>query len=305
MKKKKTKLGVAYGMGVDSTAVIVGLVSRGIRPDYILFADIGAEKEATYEYLPIIQAYLKKNGFPPVTVVKYTPKFAPYTTLEGNMVMNATLPGATFGMASCTVKFKIVPQEKWEKKKGFGSIRKAIGFDATEGYRKIRASNKAHTGNDGYEYWYPLIEWGWDREECKAQIRAAGLPVPVKSACIFCPNTKEDEFFDMTADERGRIVRVEVVAEPYNQKVQGLWRQPRKRDNRPGSITEYFLEQGISFTHPDDLPWIPLNPNCGKYKNGHTFTGPHNELRLAELIGGCKCSQIENHFHAEIIKSLP
>ena len=124
MKKRKTnkktkrprklinpKLGIAYGMGVDSTALLVGLVARGIRPDYILFADIGAEKEATYEYLPIIQAYLKKNGFPPVTVVKYTPKFAPYTTLEGNMVMNATLPGAAFNLPSCTVKFKIIPQE--------------------------------------------------------------------------------------------------------------------------------------------------------------------------------------------------
>lgn len=31
---------VAYGIGVDSTAMLVGLHQRGIRPDLILFADM-------------------------------------------------------------------------------------------------------------------------------------------------------------------------------------------------------------------------------------------------------------------------
>ena len=51
-------LGVAYGLGVDSTAMLVGMVARGIRPDFILFADVGAEKQATYDFLPIMQRYL-------------------------------------------------------------------------------------------------------------------------------------------------------------------------------------------------------------------------------------------------------
>lgn len=36
----KTPLVVAYGMGVDSTALLVGLHQRGLRPDLILFADV-------------------------------------------------------------------------------------------------------------------------------------------------------------------------------------------------------------------------------------------------------------------------
>jgi hypothetical protein len=36
-------LSVSYGLGVDSTAVLVGLVQTGIRPDLIMFADVGAE----------------------------------------------------------------------------------------------------------------------------------------------------------------------------------------------------------------------------------------------------------------------
>ena len=35
---------VHYGAGVDSTAMLVGMAQRGITPDLILFADVGAEK---------------------------------------------------------------------------------------------------------------------------------------------------------------------------------------------------------------------------------------------------------------------
>lgn len=298
-------LGLAYGLGVDSTAIIVGFVQRGIRPDFILFADVGAEKASTYAYLPIIQKYLARHHFPPVTVVRYQPRFSPYTTIEGNMVMNGTLPGATFNRGSCTDKWKIKPQMKWEKENVRGRITKVIGFEAGEEYRQLRANDKVHSGHsDRYNYLYPLIEWGWNRDECKARIEEAGLPVSPKSSCIFCPNLKPDELHDLSPDELGRIVRIEVVAEPYNRKVEGLWRRSRKSDGRPGSITEYLVTKGIVFTHPDDLCWMPLNENCLKGKRGFTFDGPHQSLRLANLIGGCECAKVENHFHRELVEQL-
>ena len=34
---------------------------------------------------------------------------------------------------------------------------------------------------------YPLRDWGIDRAECGRIITAAGLPLPPKSACFFCP----------------------------------------------------------------------------------------------------------------------
>src|SRR4051812_38794674 len=61
---------VAYGMGVDSTAMLVGLWKNGERPDAILFADTGDEKPETYAYLPIVNEWLESVGFPRVTVVK-------------------------------------------------------------------------------------------------------------------------------------------------------------------------------------------------------------------------------------------
>lgn len=44
---------VLCGAGVNSTAMLVAMWRRAIRPDLILFADIGAEKPETYAYLPV------------------------------------------------------------------------------------------------------------------------------------------------------------------------------------------------------------------------------------------------------------
>lgn len=44
-----------------------------------------------------------------------------------------------------------------------------------------------------YENRYPLYEWGWDRAECVRVIERAGLPLPQKSSCFFCPSMKKKE----------------------------------------------------------------------------------------------------------------
>ena len=54
---------VAYGLGVDSTAMLIGLAHRGIRPDLILFADIGGEKPQTYLYASDLPAVASGRGF--------------------------------------------------------------------------------------------------------------------------------------------------------------------------------------------------------------------------------------------------
>ena len=58
---------VAYGMGVDSTAMLIGLSGIGMRPDLILFADVGGEKDETYAYQPIMDQFLESVGFPAIT----------------------------------------------------------------------------------------------------------------------------------------------------------------------------------------------------------------------------------------------
>jgi hypothetical protein len=88
---------VAYGLGVDGTAMLIEFARRGIRPDLILFADTRGEKPETYAYLPVIQDYLARVGFPGVVVVRYCPKRAAYHTLEGQCLHTGTLPSLAYG----------------------------------------------------------------------------------------------------------------------------------------------------------------------------------------------------------------
>jgi 3'-phosphoadenosine 5'-phosphosulfate sulfotransferase (PAPS reductase)/FAD synthetase len=88
---------VAYGLGVDSTAMLIELANRGIRPDLILFADTGAEKPETYQYREVIQPFLQRVGFPEVTTVHYQPTRAVYDTLEGQCLHTGTLPSLAYG----------------------------------------------------------------------------------------------------------------------------------------------------------------------------------------------------------------
>src|SRR4051812_9534237 len=87
-------LAVSYGMGVDSTAMLVEMVKRGIRPDLIQFADTGGELPATYAYRAHIDEYLAAHGFPTVTVVR---KRSKYASLYDNCIGNETLPSLAFG----------------------------------------------------------------------------------------------------------------------------------------------------------------------------------------------------------------
>ncbi len=44
---------VCWGMGQDSTGMLVGMWERGIKPKLIITADVGSERAETYEFRPI------------------------------------------------------------------------------------------------------------------------------------------------------------------------------------------------------------------------------------------------------------
>ena len=48
---------LAYGVGVDSTALLVELEARGEKPDLVITADTGVEKPETYDYQRMIAAF--------------------------------------------------------------------------------------------------------------------------------------------------------------------------------------------------------------------------------------------------------
>lgn len=95
---------VAYGAGVDSMAMLIGLRDRRISLDLILFADTGSEKPETYAYLPIAQDWLARNGMPPITVLKRRSPRAGDASLHGECLRKRVLPSLAYGGHSCSLK---------------------------------------------------------------------------------------------------------------------------------------------------------------------------------------------------------
>lgn len=203
---------VCNGLGVDSTAMLIALRNAGIRPDVITFADTGGEKPETLAHLEIMNAWCRRNGFPETTVVrKKTTDRVSYSDLAGNNTENETLPSLAFGMKSCSIKWKQGPQYQFimgckrgpnkcdphpvwadAQARGVKPV-KLIGYD--NGKADLRRSSKVSYEDANFEYRYPLQSLGWTRGDCVAAILAEGLPVPVKSACYFCPASQKWELF--------------------------------------------------------------------------------------------------------------
>lgn len=268
------------GLGVDSTAGLIGLKQRGIIPDLVLHAWVGSEKQQTYDYIPIRQSWLKRNGFPPLTFVKYECKdfkhWPPYATLEENLLTNCTLPSIAYGTHRCSSKWKISAQEAFLKRwtpalvawvKG-RKVRKVIGFDYSP--KEIKRSTGCSTyavqdeETDKYDIWFALQEWQWDRARCISEIKNEGEPVPVKSSCYFCTAMKPHEVDELGPDRWKRIVVIEARTRQkhldYAERkgwpkgvgvplTEGIWRKRvkgmRGATPKPGSMTEYIRQKGL------------------------------------------------------------
>lgn len=147
--------------------------------------------------------------------------------------------------------------EAGEERRTFAHVVKAIGLDATEEHRLTwartsppkgkRLSREAWLDRHYFCYWYPLLEWGYDREACQRIIAQAGLPVPIKSACFFCPASKKQEIVwlqEHHPELLNRALQMEQNAQAKLTSVKGLGRS---------YAWKAYLNQRIE---------LPLFPHC-------------------------------------------
>jgi hypothetical protein len=266
---------LSYGMGVDSTAVLIGWRCLGRRPDLIMFADVGSEHDSTYRYRAVIDDWLAAVGFPALTVVRYRPRHGRYTTLVEDCLVKGVLPSLAYGSKACSQKWKVEPQNaflrRWRPAIAAWSygqrLEHAIGYDA--GPKDMRRGGDcADTALERFTY--PLREWGWCRDRCKAEIASDellsaiagrhGIPaVPTKSACICCPSTQPHEVDEMAAREPvglAAALAVEAAALPTLKTLDGLWR--RNTRSRPGSWLAYAAAR-----HPAEKPLVASEVSAG------------------------------------------
>lgn len=227
--------------------MLVGMSERGIVPDAIVFADTGGEKPETYRFLEVMQKWVKSKFNQEIVIAKH-----PTDTLRDSCFRNGTLPSKAYGFPGCSVKFKHQLMEKYETFE-YGPdehIVKAIGYHVNE----TRRSDVEAKGR--YSYRYFLREWNWTQMDCVSAITRAGLPLPWKSACYFCPSSKPHEIIWLSKIHPALFadaVAMEQNAEAYHAVrgniTKGLGRQFSWQEI--ASLDDAALEQ---LPEPDQIP---------------------------------------------------
>jgi hypothetical protein len=199
---------VSYGGGTNSTAMLIAMILKGVKPDLILFADTGAELPETYQWVNTFSDWLLVEGFPIIEWVKYKQmgtsrqKFD-YSNLEEECLTKNMLPSKAYGYSTCSMKWKVQPVHKrikiyCKEKQITSTPRQLIGIHTGELSRLLDKTGSTRDFLfDGIRQEYPLIDWGLNQENCNALIRSVNLPVPSKSSCFFCPNRKISEIIEL------------------------------------------------------------------------------------------------------------
>lgn len=201
---------MAYGGGVNTMAALIEATRRGVKFTAIVMADPGHEWPQTHWYRDnIANPWLIEHGQPTVTVVTRAAeaKFRPRAgliyqgTLGEECLRIKALPSIAYGWKKCSQKYKAAPSNWWIERQPWAQeawsrgerITRIIGYDADEPSRARPEFLDAREASR-FVPRYILLERGIDRDGCIAIIERAGLPVPHKSACMWCPSNQLAEW---------------------------------------------------------------------------------------------------------------
>jgi hypothetical protein len=173
---------ISYGGGVQSTALVVLAMRECWAIDEIVHVDLlDAESPATREYVALFREWLRRDHGRDITIIE--------RDLYGDMLAR---PGFTpvpwrgkyerFMLSrQCTRQYKVAPLQRYLYDKYDGRIGLMLGISVDE-YHRMRDSSAARI-----EHVYPLVDRRLTRWQCREIIERAGLAVPWKSSCWFCP----------------------------------------------------------------------------------------------------------------------
>lgn len=213
------KVVLSYGMGVDSTAILLRWAFEPeTRPcDWedilVVTAMTGNEWEqtgdlVTQHILPLLEmegvryAQIARRGnsskwgynvLSDTSVSKQLFLGGDFT-LADEMLLAGSVPQSA-GPRKCSIKSKGEPLDAfiWDQV-GAQQFIHVMGFEANEQGRAVRDAEEGRKGlvkakrdPDQRIPSYPLLEWGWDRQSCLDYIESVLGVKWRKSACTFCP----------------------------------------------------------------------------------------------------------------------
>ncbi len=138
--------------------------------------------------------------------------------LSDELLFAGTVPQFA-GVHKCALKFKAFVLDEWLSQENSGPYRHAFGFNADETSRVARSeysinkriafgfnSDEQKRINRANIYssltrtsFYPLVEWGWNREACGNYLKEMFGVTSRRSACVQCP------FVNLTSDAIHRL----------------------------------------------------------------------------------------------------
>lgn len=201
---------VSYGGGVQSTALLVLAAEHKIDFDTFLFSNVGDDSEhpKTLEFVhDVAVPFAAEHGIG-LHELKRWRKDGTFISLyerltnpdSRSLPIPVRMSNGAPGTRSCTASYKIEVIAKWLKTHGAtvdDPATVAIGISVDE---MERANSRKHS-NPWERIVYPLLELGLNRHDCMRIIAGAGLPVPPKSSCYFCPMHRMETWKDMARDE--------------------------------------------------------------------------------------------------------
>jgi len=217
---------ISYGGGVQSTALIV-LATQGRLGDvqHAIFANVGDDSEhpATLRYVrEVMMPWAAARGIV-VHELQRTrrPNSAPTLLQEAQTqrvgeVIPARLANGRPGIRSCTTNWKIRVLGKWLKSHGATAampITTLVGISWDEVERVGRRRDNAWEVVE-----YPLVDLRLTRHGCKEIIASAGLPVPHKSSCWFCPFLRPATWAQMRRDEPALFAKAAALETLLNER---------------------------------------------------------------------------------------
>lgn len=266
---------ISYGGGVQSTALIVLALQGKIgEVDAALFANVGDDSEhpATLEYVRnVMVPWATAQGFP-VHELHRTMRDGSTRTLweeihrEGSRAIKIPVrmsdTGAP-GNRSCTSDYKIRVVNKWLREHGATKDNPAevcIGI-STDEYQ--RASNRRPEPTQ--VALYPLLDLRMDRTDCQNLIAEAGLPVPPKSSCFFCPFHRIQTWREMRRDEPELFQKSVELERHINGVRERLGRDPVYLTDKGRPLDEAAFEAGPTLFDEEVF-------NDGKCDEGYCWT---------------------------------
>lgn len=251
---------ISLGGGHQSTALVVLAIAGEIDFPLAIMANVGdrAENPATLTYLSDhLMPYAQRHGYE-LVVRRWVDRsgrerdlYDDIASFENRSIdIPVYMSGGAPGTRKCTDRYKIAVVGRELRRRGASAADPAVvavGI-SVDGIERV---NRRHAAP-----WekpvYPLVDLGMTRADCDRVVADAGLPIPPKSSCWFCPFRPTSYWSESRLAGDGVFEAGVALEDRLNEKRAMLDRDPvfLVRDRKPLRTLE-GASQGSMIEGPD------------------------------------------------------